>query len=465
MNIIDKSSLKPTAHSKIFEIYISGKPYTIKALNYADSISSIDSKNSYLYFDIFINALNLLSKEGNIFSQIFSVQKKEDSSGNSFINIYLKKDNISTWPAEEVFKNLAIALQQLVAQIKDQMSNSEDSSSLLTWAQDNSLILPQRVLLSFAMVALNSLENNNYGLIVVDLDIPVIQMNLEEFSIIGIYENYHQNLYNVLFPQLNEVLLKDRDLLSKNLPIQNRVSIFNALWIALSKLDKLHNFGFFHRDLKPSNILIKFSDDEEDYHAAIADLDTFFPNETIGFINDRFFGSEGYASPELVKNIKDDIRPYYNKYTDIYSSVVLIYETIFGKLLGVHKFPETETLDFNYLFRLNDWNIKQSQRVLFSFLLLLISNYNLLPSSIDKLFYLAGMFLFEDNGLSNSQKADISDAYLEIMSIENSEVRESKVQRLCNEINLDSYNNYLQYIGKFKQAYTFEDLTEARSDL
>lgn len=100
----------------------------------------------------------------------------------------------------------------------------------------------------------------------------------------------------------------------------------------MDALDRLHTAGIVHRDLKPANILI-----DSDGHLVIGDLGLahiFDENSNDVRISERFCGTPGYMSPEMIRRMP------YSYAADIWSLGVIFFEIIFGTLPWVGDSPD-----------------------------------------------------------------------------------------------------------------------------
>ena len=129
---------------------------------------------------------------------------------------------------------------------------------------------------------------------------------------------------------------------------ENTLTLAQKLDIAQKICDAMeyaHGMGVVHKDLKPANIVVN-----EQMEPVILDFGIAEAAENAEACPDEILGTAEYFSPEQAKGEKTD------KYTDIYSMGILLYELMSGKLpftgedkvavalKQVHQLPESPCL-------------------------------------------------------------------------------------------------------------------------
>jgi serine/threonine protein kinase len=153
----------------------------------------------------------------------------------------------------------------------------------------------------------------NEALILAKLKSPYI------IDIINIYDIQGRPFYIMNYIPGSSLSNKINELkLSK----PNTVTIISIMIKLLNALKIAHREGIFHRDIKPHNILI-----DQENNPYLIDFGISKVKSQEGFTMEGItLGTPGYMSPEQLEGHEIDAR------TDIYSSGILLFEMLTGKL-------------------------------------------------------------------------------------------------------------------------------------
>ncbi|MDP3113667.1 MAG: bifunctional serine/threonine-protein kinase/formylglycine-generating enzyme family protein [Candidatus Cloacimonadaceae bacterium] len=148
-----------------------------------------------------------------------------------------------------------------------------------------------------------------------------IQAKLQHHNIVSLYNFFVEDgVYYMVMEYAPGNMLKDVIAETGPIPEQRSLHIFKQI---ISALGYAHAKQIIHRDIKPSNIMLDANDDVKVMDFGIARLMSDKHLTRTG----AKLGTLFYMSPEQVKATKDiDHR------TDIYSSGIVLYEMLTGKL-------------------------------------------------------------------------------------------------------------------------------------
>ena len=152
-----------------------------------------------------------------------------------------------------------------------------------------------------------------------------ILSNLKHPNIIALYDiGFFDGVYFIIQEYIEGIPLNNL-IISKKLSFEDVVNYSKDI---LKSLAYLHDNNIIHRDIKPSNIII--NQKLKKLYITDFDISKFIDNTDKSLITTTqtgfFIGTPAFAAPEQIENreISDKI--------DVYSSGIIIYEMLTGKL-------------------------------------------------------------------------------------------------------------------------------------